>query len=65
MGLPNVLAQDKQEMLPLANGDRVVVVVGPERGKIGVIEEVTESTQAARIRGINEVCLFQHATYRN
>jgi large subunit ribosomal protein L24 len=35
--------------------DRVVVVNGPEKGKIGVVQDVVERTHEVIVKGINMV----------
>jgi large subunit ribosomal protein L24 len=51
--LPERQAEDYKQWFPIAEGDRVVVIKGHEKGKIGVIDEVDAVREAVVIRDMN------------
>ena len=49
------MEEDKLKHIPFMKGDRVVVISGREKGKIGKIDNIQEATQSARVEGLLEV----------
>lgn len=47
----------RAEYLNFASGDRVCVVRGREKGKIGRVENVDEESQSLTVEGVNQVRL--------
>jgi large subunit ribosomal protein L24 len=45
-----------KKYFPIVEGDRVVVMKGREKGKIGVVSDVIEPSHEVVIQGINTVC---------
>lgn len=52
---PELQEKDKPKWYPIAEGDRVVVVEGRERGKIATVQEVLKDHGAVRLKGVNMV----------
>ena len=40
---------------PIVEDDRVMVIKGPEKGKIGVVQEIMSETNEVIVKGINKV----------
>jgi len=59
---PDVLSKDAivelrdQKWIPYMRGDRVVILKGADKGKIGEVYEVDEKTQRVTMQGLNQVC---------
>lgn len=53
---PCIVVDDKK-YFQIAAGDRVVVIKGREKGKIGTVKTVVERSHQVEIEGINEVLL--------
>lgn len=47
-----------QRWLPFAKGDRVVVTHGPDRGRVGYVEDASKEKQAVTVRGLNKHDIF-------
>lgn len=46
----------KGKKLLIRAGDRVVLLEGRDKGKIGVIKEIDEKRAEATVKGLNQVC---------
>lgn len=40
----------------LANGDRVLLLKGPDKGQIGTVTLLAETTETIKVKGLNMVC---------
>lgn len=47
-----------QKYFPIVRDDRVMVIKGPEKGKIGVVQDVMSGTHEVVVKGINKVGYF-------
>ena len=52
---PNILKSEREEFFNFAVDDRVVVVTGREKGKIGKVREIDEERQAVVLADVNMV----------
>lgn len=50
------LVVDDQKYFPIVADDRVVVIRGREKGKIGVVQSIVKQTHEVLIKGVNMVC---------
>jgi large subunit ribosomal protein L24 len=50
------LVVDDQKYFPIVEGDRVVVMKGREKGKIGIVSDVVEFSHEVIIKDVNKVC---------
>ncbi|KAL1635483.1 hypothetical protein SLS58_010240 [Diplodia intermedia] len=48
----------KTQLAPFAEGDRVVILKGIDKGKIGELREVDEETRTVRVKGLNLADVF-------
>lgn len=51
------LVVDDKKYFPIVRDDRVVVLKGRDKGKIGVVEDIMERTHEVVVKGINMVCI--------
>lgn len=56
--LPAADPDTKLELAPFAEGDRVVLLKGRDKGKIGVVREFDDETQTVRIKNLNMADVF-------
>lgn len=53
--LPELGEKEKVKYAPLVEGDRVVIVKGREKGKIGAVTDVSDERNGVRVTGLNVV----------
>lgn len=51
--LPELAAEEKLKFYPISEGDRVVVIKGREKGKIGEVSDVLRDRNGVRVNDIN------------
>lgn len=56
------LVVDDKKYFPIVRGDRVLILKGQDKGKIGEVMEVIDRTHEAIVKGMNMVCIFSCAT---
>lgn len=56
--LPELGRDEQMDFVPVSEGDRVVVMKGRDRGKIGEIADVLRDRDAVRINGINVADIY-------
>lgn len=57
--LPDADPDLKKQLSPFAETDRVVILKGRDKGKIGEIREVDEDSRTVRVKDLNLVCLLR------
>lgn len=55
--LPELDPEARPKWMHISVGDRVVVIRGRERGKIGTVDDVTQERASVRVKGVNVVDL--------
>ena len=56
--LPDKSPQDRPKFIPFADGDRVVITKGKERGKIGYVQNINEEKDTVQVKDMNVVDIF-------
>ena len=56
LALEYPLVVDDKKYFPIVKGDRVIVLKGRAKNKIGVVQEVLDQTHEVTLEGINMVC---------
>lgn len=66
--LPDVHPDHRLKLSPFAEGDRVVLLTGRDKGKIGEVRHVDEDSQTVQVKDLNLVCSrssYSHCTSTN
>lgn len=56
INLPDAHPDKKATLVPFGEGDRVVILKGREKGKIGKVRDIDQDAHAVRIENMNLVC---------